>query len=139
MNDDHAIEIKKRRHPRFMVKVLMDYEEDATFRFILDTKDSESYLFDYSTNFSEGGLFIKTTKKLPLDSPVHLRFYLPNSERLIEATGKVAWVNDDATPPLTPGIGIQFTKLTPESQDIIQEFIRTSLAEHSPKADQDKK
>ena len=139
MNDDHVIKINKRRYPRFIVKVLMDYEEDATFRFILDKADSEAYLFDYSTNFSEGGIFIRTTKKLPLNSPVHLRFYLPNSEQLIEATGKVAWINDETSSPLVPGIGIQFLKLTTASLDIIQEFIRTSLGGHPTKAALDEK
>ncbi len=118
-------ESSKRRFPRTMVKILMDYEGDDTFKFILDTEDSEAYLFDYSTNLSEGGIFVKTSHNLPLDAPVHLKFYLPNSDSLIEAKGRVAWVNTDSASSPGPGIGIQFVKLSPESMSIIQEFIRS--------------
>lgn len=117
-------ESAKRRFPRTMVRILMDDEGDDTFKFILDKEGSETYLFDYSTNLSEGGIFVKTSKKLPLNATIHLRFYLPNSDRLIEATGRVAWVNTDAGSSPGPGIGIQFVKLSPESLSIIQEFIR---------------
>lgn len=118
-------ERNKRRYPRFTVKVIMDHEESGTFRFILDKRDSEAYLFDYSTDFSEGGIFIRTTEKLPIDTTVHMKFSLPNSDRLIEATGRVAWVNKGDEPDPGPGIGIQFMKLSTESQEIIREFIET--------------
>lgn len=115
----------KRRHPRVMVKVLMDQEEDSTFRFILDKKDSEAYLFDFSTDISEGGIFVRTNKKLPVGTQVSLRFHLPNSDKLIATTGKVTWVNSDESVSPGIGFGIQFINLSQESQGIIQEFIQS--------------
>lgn len=115
----------KRRHTRVMVKVLMDQEEDSTFRFILDKKDSEAYLFDFSTDFSEGGIFVRTNKKVPVGTEVNLRFHLPNSDKLIEAVGRVTWINSDEEVSPGLGIGIKFVKLSQESTGIIQEFIET--------------
>jgi len=108
-----------------MVKVLMDQEEDSTFRFILDKKDSEAYLFDFSTDFSEGGIFVRTNKKVPVGTEVNLRFHLPNSDKLIEAVGRVTWINSDEEVSPGLGIGIKFVKLSQESTGIIQEFIET--------------
>jgi len=108
-----------------MVKVLMDQEEDSTFRFILDKKDSEAYLFDFSTDISEGGIFVRTNKKLPVGTQVSLRFHLPNSDKLIATTGKVTWVNSDESVSPGIGFGIQFINLSQESQGIIQEFIQS--------------
>lgn len=114
----------KRYHPRVMVKVLMDHEDDSTFRFILDKKDSEAYLFDFSTDFSEGGIFVRTNKKLPVGTQVNLRFHLPNSDKLIETVGKVAWINSDESVSPGIGFGIKFVNLSQESTGIIQEFIQ---------------
>jgi len=107
-----------------MVKVLMDHEDDSTFRFILDKKDSEAYLFDFSTDFSEGGIFVRTNKKLPVGTQVNLRFHLPNSDKLIETVGKVAWINSDESVSPGIGFGIKFVNLSQESTGIIQEFIQ---------------
>jgi len=121
----HVTADNKRRHTRVMVKVLMDQEEDSTFRFILDKKDSEAYLFDFSTDFSEGGIFVRTNKKVPVGTEVNLRFHLPNSDKLIEAVGRVTWINSDEEVSPGLGIGIKFVKLSQESTGIIQEFIET--------------
>ena len=51
-----------RKYPRVVIKVLVDYEESKLLRLLVDYSDSEAYLYDYSTNLSEGGIFIKTQR-----------------------------------------------------------------------------
>ena len=48
------ININKRRTPRVMVKVVIVSADDAAIKLLLDYPDSEAYLYDYSTNLSEG-------------------------------------------------------------------------------------
>lgn len=91
------------------------------------TISSESNFFTgFSTNISEGGLFIATASLLPLGSPIEVQFTLPGS-RPIQVQGVVRWrreVNDN-TPEIFPGIGIQFNDLSPEAEGAIRQFVQS--------------
>ena len=113
---------ERRRNPRVMVRVLVDFES------------TETYFYDYSNNLSEGGIYIETDRPLPMGSPLTLRFTLPNIDRVFQADGKVAWVYQpvpgDAGPPaqvLGRGMGIQFLRLDDDDKNLIQQYIDSSL------------
>lgn len=89
--------------------------------------ESESNFFTgFSTNLSEGGLFVATVNMLPIGSEVDLAFTLP-SEKKIQVTGKVRWTREvnDNTPEIFPGLGVQFDDLTDEAARAIHEFVQT--------------
>ena len=107
----------QRQYPRVLVRVLVDFES------------SDTYLYDYTNNLSEGGIFIETEKTQPVGSPLTLRFTLPGIDRVFEAKGKVAWLNlpkkDGKRPSgdLAHGMGIQFDEIDNTDLGLIRKYV----------------
>jgi uncharacterized protein (TIGR02266 family) len=68
-------------------------------------------------NLSHGGIAIRTTSPLDGGSKIKVRFRMPGSKRDIDAEGRVAWSDRRV------GMGIQFEKVEPASQAIIDNFV----------------
>ncbi len=68
-------------------------------------------------NLSHGGIAIRTTNPLEGGSRVRVRFRMPGSKRDIDAEGKVAWSDRRV------GMGIQFDKVDPANQTVIDNFV----------------
>ncbi len=118
--------INNRKAPRVLVKVVMEYKDDQIVKMLLDYPESEAYLYDYSTNLSEGGIFIKTNKPAAIGAALFLKFTLPNSVKLIEVKGMVRWLiteEDAQTNNLIPGIGIEFIELKGHDKQFLKKFI----------------
>jgi uncharacterized protein (TIGR02266 family) len=69
-------------------------------------------------NISHGGLAVRTTSPLDVDTTLKLRFRLPAGTKDVEAEARVAWV-DRRT-----GMGLQFTKINAGDQTSIDEFVQ---------------
>ncbi len=121
------IDINKRRNPRVIVKVVIVSSDDETIKMLVDYPDSEAYLYDYSTNLSEGGIFLKTTEEIPVGKPLSMKFTIPNDISLLEATGTVKWVTTEQEAlanNISPGVGIEFTHIKEETKQRIRNFIK---------------
>jgi uncharacterized protein (TIGR02266 family) len=70
-----------------------------------------------SLNLSKGGIGIRTTTPLPLQTELALRFTLPGSKREIAARAIVRW-SSAAT-----GMGLRFTQVKPADQKTIDAFV----------------
>jgi uncharacterized protein (TIGR02266 family) len=68
-------------------------------------------------NLSRGGIAIRTTSPLDGGATIKVRFRMPGSKRDIDAEGKVAWSDRRV------GMGIQFEKVEPAHQTIIDNFV----------------
>jgi uncharacterized protein (TIGR02266 family) len=68
-------------------------------------------------NLSHGGIAIRTTSPLDGGSKIRVRFRMPGSKRDIDAEGHVAWSDRRV------GMGIQFDKVEPAHQTIIDHFV----------------
>jgi uncharacterized protein (TIGR02266 family) len=68
-------------------------------------------------NLSRGGIAIRTTSPLEGGAKIKVRFRMPGSKRDIDAEGRVAWSDRRV------GMGIQFEKVEPASQTIIDNFV----------------
>lgn len=68
-------------------------------------------------NLSHGGIAIRTTSPLDSSSTIKVRFRLPGSKRDIDAEGRVAWSDRRV------GMGIQFEKVEPPNQAMIDNFV----------------
>jgi uncharacterized protein (TIGR02266 family) len=68
-------------------------------------------------NLSHGGIAIRTTSPLEGGSTIKVRFRMPGSKRDIDAEGRVAWSDRRV------GMGIQFEKVEPANQSIIDNFV----------------
>jgi uncharacterized protein (TIGR02266 family) len=68
-------------------------------------------------NLSRGGIAIRTTSPLDVGSQIKVRFRMPGLKRDIDAEGHVAWSDRRV------GMGIQFDKVEPANQTIIDSFV----------------
>ena len=103
-----------------------DMKQRAPIKILVDYKDSDLFMFDYAQNISKAGLFLETTKTLPIGTTVLLSFTLPQSPKLITALGEVVWCqrnSSQSSSPL-PGMGIRFREISREDEKLIAEYIK---------------
>ncbi len=103
-----------------------DMKHRAPIKILVDYKDSDLFMFDYAQNISKAGLFLETTKTLPIGTTVLLSFTLPQSPKLITALGEVVWCqrnSSSGSSPL-PGMGIRFREISQEDEKLIAEYIK---------------
>ena len=86
----------------------------------------KTILSDYSVNMSTGGVFIESKMIMPEDTVLTVKFKLPNTDTIIVAKARVAWLN--ALPvlkktSLPPGMGLQFLDLSLSDMHIIRSFL----------------
>lgn len=70
-------------------------------------------------NISHGGLAIRTTSPLALDTPVRVRFRLPGAKNEIDVESRVAWSDRRL------GMGVQFKKISDPDQAQIDQYVRS--------------
>jgi PilZ domain len=68
-------------------------------------------------DLSEQGLALQAPEPLPPVQNVPLRFILPGTTHLVEATGKVIWADDDGR------AGMFFSRLTPASRQHLKNWL----------------
>lgn len=85
-------------------------------------------VFGTSTDISTGGIFVASPEAMAEGTALKLSFFLPDSpNNIIEAGGRVAWVNHKSHPRKTAfpsGFGVQFIGLPRQAVDAVQKFAR---------------
>lgn len=105
----------KRSNPRFIARIA-----------IFHGPYQKQILTDYTVNVSTGGVFIESSRILPKDTDLTVKFKLPDSDNIIVVKAIVAWVNDPSSlkkPSLPPGMGLQFLDLSLEDLHAIRAFL----------------
>lgn len=97
----------KRKEPRIPIQLKVDIESP-----------NDHYLFEYSSNLSQNGIFIQSTEPLPPGSLVNIQFLLPG-EYWIRTRGEVIWANDDDDAEEELGMGIKFIGLSERDREMI--------------------
>jgi uncharacterized protein (TIGR02266 family) len=102
----------RRALPRVRMQAAVDLHSDTNF------------FTGFSTNLSEGGLFVATVNALPLGTGVELEFTLAGKR--LKVPGVVRWIRlvNDRTPEIFPGMGIRFEGLDPETSGLISRFVQ---------------
>ncbi|MGV3625642.1 MAG: TIGR02266 family protein [Archangium sp.] len=90
----------------------------------VDFGSESNFYTGFSSNISEGGLFVTTVKLLPLGTEVELGFSLPSGER-IDTRAVVRWLREsnEVMPEMLDGMGLQFIDLPPEARTAIEQFV----------------
>jgi uncharacterized protein (TIGR02266 family) len=70
-------------------------------------------------NISQGGLAIRTTNPLAIDTAVRVRFRLPGGKQDVEVEARVAWANQRL------GMGLQFTRISAPQQAQIDQYVQS--------------
>jgi uncharacterized protein (TIGR02266 family) len=84
-----------------------------------------SFLTDWATNISQGGLFINTRKPLPVGTEVKILLQIPGAAFPCELLGRVARVTEfDNAANMVPGMGVQFTNVDDAKKHQIDDFVK---------------
>ena len=85
----------------------------------------DQFIERYAVDVSRGGIFIRTREPLPVDTRLRLEFQLQDSTPLLAGEGTVVWIreHDPARENVTPGMGVRFDKLTPETQPTLEKIL----------------
>jgi len=81
----------------------------------------------FSVNISSGGLFIGTHAPAEVGAEIPLSFSLPGADRVVSAVGVVRWRREfnPQFPGVHPGMGVKFTDLMPEDENLINDYLLT--------------
>jgi type IV pilus assembly protein PilZ len=83
-----------------------------------------SFLTDWATNISQGGLFINTRKPLAVGTVVKIIIQLPGAAFPFELAGRVTRVTEfDNHANMVPGMGIEFTDVDDAKRREIDGFV----------------
>ncbi|HET8733133.1 MAG TPA: TIGR02266 family protein [Anaeromyxobacteraceae bacterium] len=83
-----------------------------------------SFLTDWATNISQGGMFINTRSPLPVGTDVKILIQLPTMEFPVGLSGKVMRVVEhDRAAQVAPGMAIQFTDVDPSRREQIESLV----------------
>ncbi len=83
-----------------------------------------SFLSDWATNISHGGLFINTRKPLPVGTAVKLLLQLPGAKFPCQLEGRVTRVTQyDNKANMVPGMGVEFTEMDETQRREIDAFV----------------
>ena len=113
--DAHPGDAERRRSPRVLVDLEVDFASE------------DNYLFAYITDISETGIFVRTTSPEQPGTHLNLRFRPDGASEQLELEGEVIWVNPyrpGAPDNLHPGMGIRFVQLEDEVRDRLLELVR---------------
>jgi uncharacterized protein (TIGR02266 family) len=84
--------------------------------------------FEFSEEFGDGGLFIRTPNPLELGERFLLRLHNGNGDEPIEVTCKVIWTNQygKESKHLSRGMGVKFLDLRREDRKKLQDYLKPS-------------
>ena len=99
----------RRGNPRVVMGIPVSYRIGKTIAAAL------------ALNLSRGGMAIRTSKPPVRGTAIKLRFALPGAKREMETEGVVCWSDEKA------GMGVQFTKVKPADQAMIERVRRGAL------------
>ncbi|NVM24925.1 MAG: TIGR02266 family protein [Desulfobacterales bacterium] len=100
-------------------------EERVRMKIRISFKKAGDLFRAYIGNLDSGGLFIKTTKSLPVDTLLNLEFNLPNTNRVIRTPGRVVWTRSQemSTEKMPPGMGTEFVDMNPEDKTLLKKYL----------------
>jgi uncharacterized protein (TIGR02266 family) len=83
-----------------------------------------SFLTDWATDISQGGMFINTRTPLPVGTEVKILIQLPTVESPVGLSGRVTRVAQfDNQSSAVPGMGIQFTDIDPSKREQLEALV----------------
>lgn len=83
-----------------------------------------SFLTDWATNISRGGMFINTRKTLPVGTEVKVLLQLPGASFPFQLDGRVARVTEfDNHANLVPGMAVEFMHVDAAQLAEIEAFV----------------
>lgn len=102
---------KRRQEARFDARIKVGFKSDRAF------------LWEYSEDISKGGIFIRTTNPVPLNSKVQLKLSLPGKDREISVVGEVIYIVKEGEGKRGSGMGLQLIEFNEDGKKEIEKYI----------------
>lgn len=114
-----------RKTSQNLVPSLRRKEERKRVNIRISFKKASDFFRSFIGDLDSGGLFIKTTKSLPVDTLLDLEFNLPGTSKAIRTQGRVVWTRsqDMSTERMPAGMGTEFTDMSPEDRKILGKYL----------------
>ncbi len=103
---------ERRKAERINLKIDVEY----------DMSEYQKWVEAQTTNLSESGICIISSKEIPVDSQLQLKFELPETYMVLNVSGEVLW-NEFSLNDNYYICGIEFKNVTEENRRIIQKYI----------------
>ncbi|MCH9650355.1 MAG: PilZ domain-containing protein [Deltaproteobacteria bacterium] len=101
-------------------------------RISLTFDDFRSFITQYSSHISMGGMFIGTRSPLPPATLCKLDVKLKDGYSIVSGLGEVVWTRERSEgPDRPPGMGVRFRELEDKSKDLIFAIVDRRLVEGS--------
>lgn len=115
---------------RFLSRIDRREERISCRTTVVFSLHDESY-YGTTEDLSALGVYISGECAVRTEDRLEVSFVIPGeSSALVEAWGRVAWVNtreNRVKPSLPPGFGFQFLEMTAESRDRLRKFLDRSI------------
>ncbi len=105
---------EKRKEPRVPVRIRIQYET------------ADRFFEDYIRNLSLGGIFIETSKPLPVHTKLKIQLCLPEMKDPLVVDGVVVHtlrVGKQVAPSVS-GMGISFSALDNQSRLLLEDYLQ---------------
>ncbi len=113
MADIPSVPLESRRMP-LETRVLLKFDRFSGF------------ISEFSSNISQGGMFIRTRTPEPIGTVLDFGFRLGDDYELIHGRGEVVWVRAlDESDERLAGMGIRFLELSAGSRELIRKMVET--------------
>ena len=104
-------------------------EKRAPLKVRVDCRDVDVFASSKIMNISRGGLFIKSRKPPPRNTPLDIEFFLPIGQDPVRATGSVVWIGPSASrgnAMLPVGVGIHFNEISKKDLKRVEDYIASA-------------
>ena len=118
---------ERRRHPRFLVELPVEYRR---------ANDSRTHP-GHTVNFSEGGFMVSVSQQMEMGEKLEMKIYFsPDSSLItIAAIVKIAWVDIEAKNDGYYRFGVNFVNIQPEDMERLKGFLSLYANPHQAPAE----
>jgi uncharacterized protein (TIGR02266 family) len=89
----------------------------------MSIRNGEQVYTSKTLDISHGGIFLATEEKLAIGEIIDMTFQIPNSDRVVTAVGKVAWIGQGGPAQVTEGVGVKFSRIDPKDLQLIVDYV----------------
>lgn len=92
----------------------------------MSIRNGERVYTSKTLDISHGGIFLATDEPLEIGTLIDMTFQIPNSPRVVNAVGKVAWAEkapEAISATGRAGIGVKFSKIDPTDLQLIVDYV----------------
>ena len=112
------LDVHERKEPRYASHIKIKFGQQK-----------DKLLSDYSVNINTGGLFVTSSRLLPVGTELFVEFGLPGVDNIVSCWARVAWVNEGVPPlkrDLPVGMGLGFVGISLDEMNVIREYIKSN-------------